>query len=108
MEMAKNVLLFSRIRSVFAHQEKTETVTTISPYAWFEVTVRDPVTGQVVAEEGYSRGYSVDAGKDLIIRSPGKYLIEFSGNELSAEIQVSVPKEGNPAGSPVRTMSCKF
>jgi hypothetical protein len=90
------------------HQEKTETVTTISPYAWFEVTVRDPVTGQVVAEDGYSRGYSVEPGKDLILRSPGKYLIELSGNELSAEIQMRVPEEGNPAGSPLKPMSCKF
>jgi hypothetical protein len=90
------------------HDEKTQTVTSISPYAWFEVMVRDPVTGQVIAQEGFSRGYSVDTGKDLTIRSPGKYLIEFSGNELSAQIQMSVPKEGNPAGSPLKNMSCTF
>jgi hypothetical protein len=88
--------------------ERTETVTSISPYAWFEVIVRDPVSGQVIAQEGFSRGYSVDTGKDLTIRSQGKYLIEFSGNELSAQIQMKVPKEGNPAGSPLRTMSCSF
>lgn len=87
-------------------EEKTETVTSISPYAWFKVTVRDVVSGAVVAEDGYARGYSVEPGRDLTIRSPGKYLIEFSGNELSAEIQVSVPEEGNPAGSPLRAMSC--
>lgn len=90
------------------HPRKTETVTSISPYAWFKVTVRDPVSGQVIAENGYSRGYSVEPGKDLTIRSPGKYLIEFSGNELSAEIQVSVPKEGNPEGFPIRAMSCSL
>jgi hypothetical protein len=88
------------------HEEKTETVTSISPYAWFKVIVRDAVSGEVIAEDGYSRGYSVEPGKDLTIRSPGKYLIEFSGNELSAEIQVSVPEEGNPGGSPLRDMSC--
>ncbi len=88
------------------HEERTETVTSISPYAWFKVTVRDAVSGEVIAEDGYSRGYSVEPGKDLTIRSPGKYLIEFSGNELSAEIQVSVPEEGNPGGSPLRAMSC--
>lgn len=90
------------------HDEKTQTVTSISPYAWFEVTVRDPVSGQVIAEEGFSRSYSVEPGKDLTIRSPGKYLIEFSGNELSAQIQMRVPKEGNPAGSPLKNMSCTF
>jgi hypothetical protein len=90
------------------HDEKTETVTSISPNAWFEVTVRDPVTGQVIAKEGYAKAYSVDTGKALTIRSPGKYLIEFSGNELSAQIQIRVPEEDNPAGSPLRPMSCTF
>ena len=90
------------------HDEKTETVTSISPNAWFEVTVRDPVTGQVIAKEGYAKAYSVDTGKSLTIRSPGEYLIEFSGNELSAQIQIRVPEEDNPAGSPLRPMSCTF
>lgn len=90
------------------HDEKTETVTSISPNAWFEVTVRDPVTGQVIAQEGYAKAYSVDTGKDLTIRSPGKYLIEFSGNELSAQIQIRVPEEDNLAGSPLRPMACTF
>ena len=88
------------------HDEKTETVTSISPNAWFIVTVRDPVTGQVIAQDGYAKAYSVDAGKTLTIRLPGNYLIEFSGNELSAQIQMSVPKEGNPAGLPLKEMSC--
>ena len=66
----------------------------------------EAVSGEVIAEDGYSRGYSVGPGRDLTIRSPGKYLIEFSGNELSAEIQVSVPEEGNPGGSPLSDMSC--
>ncbi|HNJ80883.1 MAG TPA: hypothetical protein PLM60_07360 [Methanoregulaceae archaeon] len=88
--------------------EKTETVTTISPAAWFEVTVREPASGQIVAKEGFARGYSTDTGKDLTIRSQGKYLIEFSGNELSAQVQIRVPKEGNPAGSPLKKMACTF
>jgi hypothetical protein len=91
-----------------SHEEKTQTVTSISPYAWFKVVVRDPVSGQVIAEDGYAKGFSVEPGKDLTIRSPGNYLIEFSGNELSAQIQVRVPKEGNPAGSPLNNMSCTF
>ncbi len=88
--------------------EKTETVTTISPAAWFEVIVREPASGQIVAKEGFGRGYSTDTGKDLMIRSQGKYLIEFSGNELSAQVQIRVPKEGNPAGSPLKKMACTF
>ncbi|MDD1705638.1 MAG: hypothetical protein LUQ12_01205 [Methanoregulaceae archaeon] len=89
-------------------EERTETVTTISPYAWFEVTVRDPVTGQVIAEEGFSRGYGTETGKDLTIRSPGKYLIEFSGNEIRTEIQIKVPKTEVQTGELLRNMSCSI
>ncbi len=85
----------------------TKKVTTISPAAWFEVTVRDPVTGTILAQEGFARTYSVDTAKKLTLRSPGSYLIEFSGNDLSAEIQMQVPKTGDQTGEPVRNMSCR-
>jgi hypothetical protein len=85
----------------------TKKVTTISPGAWFEVTVRDPVTGNILAREGFARSYSVDTAKKLTLRSPGSYLIEFSGNDLSAEIQMQVPKTGDQTGEPARNLSCR-
>jgi hypothetical protein len=84
----------------------TEKVTTISPAAWFDVKVRDPVTGNVVAEDGYARTYSVDTAKKLTIRSAGSYLVEFSGNDLSAEIQITVPGTTEQKGAAVRNLSC--
>jgi hypothetical protein len=84
----------------------TQKVTTISPAAWFDMKVRDPVTGNVVAEEGYARSYSVDTAKKLTIRSAGTYLIEFSGNDLSAEIQIRVPNTMEQKGMAVRDLSC--
>lgn len=87
-------------------KEKTETITTISPAAWFEVTVRHQPDGTIVAQEGFARSYSVETAKQLTIRSPGTYLIEFGGNELSAEIQIRVPKTESQSGKALTNMSC--
>ena len=87
--------------------ERTETITTISSNAWFEVTVRDVTSGNIVAKEGYARLYSVDTAKSLVIRSPGNYLIEFTGNDVSAELQIRVPQAENQTGAPLRTLSCR-
>jgi len=88
-------------------EERTETITTISSNAWFEVTIRDNASGNIVAKEGYARLYSVDAAKSLVIRSPGNYLIEFTGNEVSAELQIRVPEAENQTGAALRTLSCR-
>ncbi|NYT07064.1 MAG: hypothetical protein GKC05_02240 [Methanomicrobiales archaeon] len=87
-------------------EEKTETITSISPAAWFEVTVRDQPSGTIVAREGFARSYSVETAKKLTLRSPGTYLIEFGGNDLSAEIQIRVPETGSQTGKPLSNMSC--
>lgn len=85
---------------------KTQTVTSISPAAWFEVTVRDQASGTIVAQEGFARSYGVETAKKVTLRSAGTYLIEFGGNDLSAEVQIRVPKTPAQTGAPVRTLSC--
>lgn len=93
--------------SKYDNQEPvTKKVTAIGPSVWFEVTVRDPATGTVIAKDGFAKSYSVDTAKRVTLRNPGSYLIEFSGNEISAEIQVSVPKTGEQAGAAIRNLSC--
>ncbi len=87
-------------------EEKTETITTISPAAWFEVTVRHQPDGTIVAQDGFARSFSVETAKQLTIRSAGTYLIEFGGNDLSAEIQIRVPETGSQTGEALRNMSC--
>ncbi len=91
-----------------AGDRKTQKVTTISPAAWFEVTIRDQATGSIIAQEGFAKAYSVDTGKKLTLRSAGTYLIEFSGNELSAEIQIRVPQTESQTGQPVKNLSCSI
>lgn len=88
-------------------KEHTETITTMSPTAWFEVTVRDPATGNIILRDGFARQFSVDSAKSLVIRSGGNYLIEFAGNEISAEIRIRVPRTENQVGAPIGTLSCR-
>jgi hypothetical protein len=84
----------------------TKKVTAIGPSVWFEVTVRDPATGTIIARDGFAKSYSVDTAKRVTIRNPGPCLIEFAGNEVSAEIQVRVPKTGDQTGAALRNLSC--
>jgi hypothetical protein len=86
----------------------TKKVTSIGPSVWFEVTVRDPATGTVIMKDGFARTYSVDTAKRLTLRNPGPYLIEFAGNEISAEVQVIVPESGDQTGAKLRNLSCSL
>lgn len=93
--------------NVGTREEHTKTITTMSPSAWFEVTVRDHATGNIVAKEGFARQFSVDTAKSIVIRRGGNYLIEFKGNEISAEIRIIVPETETQEGAPPATLSCR-
>lgn len=84
----------------------TETVSYIGPDVWFEVTVRDPVTGAVVAQDGFSKSYSTDRAKKLTVYTPGNYLVELAGNDIRTDIQVLVPETSLQKGVAARVLSC--
>ena len=58
--------------------------------AWFRVIVRDSATGKILAEDGFVKGFSADTHKRIFIGKYGDYLLEFSGNEVTVDIQVRV------------------
>jgi hypothetical protein len=58
--------------------------------AWFRVIVRDSATGKILAEDGFGKGFSADTHKRIFIGKYGDYLFEFSGNEVTVDIQVRV------------------
>ncbi|OPX69506.1 MAG: hypothetical protein A4E37_00356 [Methanoregulaceae archaeon PtaB.Bin056] len=60
---------------------------TKNPYdAQVLITVRDNVTGRVVAEEGYNGAYSSEPEKRIIIREAGKYHINIYGYKAGVHI----------------------
>jgi hypothetical protein len=72
-----------------------------SPYSWFEVIVREKNSGRILTKDGFGtyKQYSVDTGNDVSrkirVMQPGNLLIEMSGNQITATVNVSVIKTGN-------------
>jgi hypothetical protein len=75
------------------HKGVTETVTEISPDAWFEFTVRDRKNGEIVLSDGFGRQYDVRTQKRDVIRENGSYQFDMRGNgiEVAIRMQVMVP-----------------
>lgn len=73
------------------------TKTTIRPCesAFFHVTVRDRVTGEVITDEGVGTIYGSHNPGQIIIRKGGSYLFEFTGQFASVTLSLKVPREGN-------------
>lgn len=87
-------------------KEYTETKSYISQAAWFEVVVRDKNSGEVVEKEGFAKTYSVDTKKEITIRRTGDYLIEFTGNDVSAVIQIRIPLREGETGEISESLVC--
>jgi hypothetical protein len=83
--------------------ETTEEVTYdyYSPYSWFEVTVRNKNTGQILAQDGFGNAkgnqYSQNVNKTLKVFNGGDLLIELDGNRITATVDVNVKKDKNIA-----------
>jgi hypothetical protein len=72
--------------------DETVTITYPDPVAWFVVSAMDLETKHVIAKDGYGRQYDVSVSKQVWVRYPGTYYIEFSGNRLTANVKFWVPK----------------
>lgn len=72
-----------------------------SPNSWFEITVREKNSGKILNKDGFGsyKQYSDNTGQDvprtLKIMQPGNLLIEMSGNQITATVNVSAIKTGN-------------
>jgi hypothetical protein len=67
------------------------------PMAYFEVIVREKSTGNIVLQDGFgqSKHYGTENPRYLKLYRAGNYLIEFNGNKLAADVNLSVKREGN-------------
>ena len=71
-----------------------ETVNTsyISPNSWFKVKVYDADNGDVKEEQGFNKGYSIMTQQEFMVRTPGNYRVEMTGNEVIAEVRILTGK----------------
>lgn len=67
------------------------------PTAFFEVIVREKSTGKIILQDGFgqSKQYGTENPRHLKIFGAGNYLIEFVGNKVVANVNLSVKREGN-------------
>jgi hypothetical protein len=68
--------------------EETILITYPNPNAWFEIKVIDANNGAVVEKRGYGKDYPDMTKGEFMVRSAGNYRIEFSGNDVTADVSV--------------------
>ncbi|ABN57399.1 MULTISPECIES: hypothetical protein [Methanoculleus] len=56
--------------------------------SWFTVTVRERESGEIVAEDGFGKGFGTATDKRIFVGKFGDYLIELSGNEAKVHIKM--------------------
>jgi hypothetical protein len=67
-----------------------QTVTEISPDAWFEITVRDRRNGNIVLSDGFGKQYDIRMEKRDVIRESGSYQFDLRGNGIEVAIRMQV------------------
>jgi hypothetical protein len=63
-----------------------------SPSAWFTVSIYDADNGGLVEEQGFNKEYSVMTKQEFMVRAPGNYRIEMTGNDVIAEVRILTGK----------------
>jgi hypothetical protein len=76
-------------------KEKTVKYSYYSPYAFLEITVRDPVTGEIFQQDGFGKDYGSMTNKTIQITKPGNLLIEIGGNNVTPSVGFWVKPVGN-------------
>jgi hypothetical protein len=64
----------------------------VSPNAWFKVNVYDAGNGEIVEQQGFNKGFSVTEHQEFMVRAPGTYRVEISGNAVIAEVRILTGK----------------
>jgi hypothetical protein len=63
-----------------------------SPNAWFKVNVYDAGNNALVEDQGFNKEHSVTTKQEFMVRAPGNYRVEMSGNDVTAEVRILTGK----------------
>jgi len=89
------------VNKVYTDSFTKKTVTkTFSDYrasSWFEVTVRNNVTKEIILQDGFgpNKGYTTYLSRTLKVLKNGDLLVEFRGNDIDASASIWVKPIGN-------------
>jgi hypothetical protein len=64
----------------------------VSPNAWFKVYVYDAGNGALIEQQGFNKGFSITEQQEFMVRAPGSYRVEISGNAVTADVRILTGK----------------
>ena len=93
----KNVTVNKVYTDPNTDQTRTLTFSDYSTSSWFEVTVRDNTTKEIILQDGFggAKGYSAYLSRTFKVLKSGDLLVEFRGNDITASVSVWVKPHGN-------------
>ncbi|OPX65029.1 MULTISPECIES: hypothetical protein [unclassified Methanoregula] len=68
------------------------TTSYISPNSWFKVSVYDAGNGGLVEQQGFQKGFGSETRQEFMVRAPGSYRVEMSGNAVVADVRILTGK----------------
>jgi hypothetical protein len=74
------------------HSEHIANISYTSQDAWFKVRVYDADNGELKEEQGFNKEHGIMTQQEFMIRAPGNYRVEFSGNDVTAEVRILTGK----------------
>lgn len=107
----KNVTVNRVFTDPNTKQTKTLTYSDYSQSSWFEVTVTNKVTGEVILKDGFGagRGYPTYLSRTLKVLRNGDFDIKFNGNDITATVNVWIKPHGNVEESRIMEFtSCAY
>lgn len=107
----KNVTVNRVFTDPNTKQTKTLTYSDYSQSSWFEVTVTNKVTGEVILKDGFGagRGYPTYLSRTLKVLRNGDFEIKFNGNDITATVNVWIKPHGNVEESRIMEFtSCAY
>jgi hypothetical protein len=94
----KNVTVNKVYTDTNTKKTVTKTFSDYSPTSWFEITVRNSATKEIVLQDGFgvSKGYQAYLTRTLKVMKTGDLLVEFRGNDIKeASATIWVKPIGN-------------
>jgi zinc-ribbon domain len=64
----------------------------VSPNAWFKVSIYDAGNGALVEQQGFNKGFGITEQQEFMVRAPGNYRVEISGNAVTADVRILTGK----------------
>jgi hypothetical protein len=81
-----------RLVEIGTHNEHIANISYTSTNSWFKVEVYDAGSGVLVEDQGFNKAYSITTQQEFMVRAPGNYRVEMSGNDVTADVRILTGK----------------